>query len=312
MKVISRTQEHDIATVFVAENETGRRLEFVESTQPPLSVGQKWVIIVSTLFGCPVDCKFCDAGGDYRGKLTTDEIFFQIDYLVRHRFPSGIPETEKFKVQFARMGEPSFNRAVLDVLEHFPDRYPIENFIGSLSSIAPNGTDKFFDRLLSIKKQLYDRSFQLQFSLHSTDSRQRDELMPVKKWSFEKMSAYGKRFFTPGGRKITLNFALARGNILDPVVLARFFDPGVFLVKITPVNPTFKASLNGIESMITPDERHYPVIDRLRDAGFDVILSIGEWEENRIGSNCGQYIKALEEICDVPEGSYSCRLQRLK
>ncbi|HSG67060.1 MAG TPA: hypothetical protein VK994_00040, partial [Bacteroidales bacterium] len=148
MKVISRTQEHDIATVFVAENEFGTRLEFVESTQPPLDISKKWVLIVSTLFGCPVDCRFCDAGGDYRGKLSADEIFFQIDYLVKHRFPSGIPETEKFKIQFARMGEPSFNPAVLEVLEKFPRKYPIDNFVGSLSTIAPNGTDAFFEKLL--------------------------------------------------------------------------------------------------------------------------------------------------------------------
>jgi 23S rRNA (adenine2503-C2)-methyltransferase len=28
----------------------------------------------------------------------------------------------------------------------------------------------------------------------------------------------------------------------------------------------------------------------MRSAGYDVILSIGEVEENRIGSNCGQYV----------------------
>ena len=264
------------------------------------------------MFGCPVDCKFCDAGGGYSGKLTAGEIFYQIDYLVRHRFPSGIPETEKFKIQFARMGEPAFNPAVLDVLEQFPYKYPVRNFVGSLSSIAPHGSDRFFERLLDIKKRLYDTSFQLQFSLHSTDSRQRDELIPVKKWSFEKMGAYGRKFFTPGGRKITLNFALAKENILDPDKLAGSFDPEIFLVKITPVNPTFKASLHGLESLITPDEKQYPVIDRLKGAGYDVILSIGEWEENRIGSNCGQYIKALEESCEVPEDSYTFKLQRLK
>ena len=311
MKVISRTQDNDIATVFVAENEAGQRMEFVESTQPPMPIGKKWVLIVSTLFGCPVDCKFCDAGGEYRGKLSADDIFFQIDYLVRHRFPSGIPLTEKFKIQFARMGEPAFNPAVLDVLEHFPSKYPIRNFIPSLSTIAPVGTDSFFERLLAIKKIQYDQSFQFQFSLHSTDENQRNQLMPVKKWSFERMAEYGSRLYTAGGRKITLNFALAKENILDPAALSRYFDPAIFLVKITPVNPTFKASMNGLESLVTPEEKHYPVIDSLRDSGYEVILSIGEWEENQIGSNCGQYIRSLDETCDVPAGSYTYRLQDL-
>jgi 23S rRNA (adenine2503-C2)-methyltransferase len=311
MKVISRTQEHEIASVFIAEDAAGRRIEFVESTQPPMDISKKWVIIVSTLFGCPVDCKFCDAGGDYSGRLTADDIFFQIDYLVKHRFPSGIPETEKFKIQFARMGEPSFNPAVLDVLEKFPGKYPIHNFVGSLSSIAPHGTDAFFERLLKIKKEYFDQSFQLQFSLHSTDVSQRDRLMPVNKWGFEKMAAYGKRFYSPGGKKITLNFALGKENILDTNTLLDYFDPNIFLVKITPVNPTFKARLNNIDSLVVREEKTYPVIDDLKAAGYDVILSIGEWEENQIGSNCGQYIKSLDESCATPEGSYSYKLEDL-
>lgn len=309
MKVISRTVEHDIASVFVAENKDGKRLEFVESTQPPMDISKKWVIILSTLFGCPVDCMFCDAGGGYDGKLSAEEIFFQIDYLVKHRFPSGIPETEKFKIQFARMGEPSFNHAVLDVLEQFPAKYPVDNFVASLSSIAPHGTDAFFERLLLIKKEWYDTSFQLQFSLHSTDEQQRNTLMPLKKWSFEKMAAYAERFYTKGGKKITLNFALGKDNVLEPQRLLECFDPVYFLVKITPVNPTYKARLNGIDSLIVPEEKNYPVIDALKAAGYDVILSIGEWEENKIGSNCGQYIKALDETCHLPENSYTFKLQ---
>jgi 23S rRNA (adenine2503-C2)-methyltransferase len=311
MKVISKTQEHEIASVFVAENGDGRRIEFVESTQPPMDISKKWVIIVSTLFGCPVDCMFCDAGGDYRGKLSAEDIFFQIDYLVKHRFPTGIPETDKFKIQFSRMGEPSFNRAVLEVLEKFPAKYPIHNFVASLSSIAPHGTDDFFDELLRIKKGIYDTSFQLQFSVHSTDEEQRNRLMPVKKWSFEKMAEYGRNFYSEGGRKITLNFAMGKDNILDPLHLKRYFDPDLFLVKITPVNPTFKARQNKIDSLIVREEKEYPVIDGLKAEGYEVILSIGEWEENKIGSNCGQYIKALNQTCQVPEGSYSYKLQDL-
>ena len=181
----------------------------------------------------------------------------------------------------------------------------------SLSSIAPHGTDNFFEELLRIKKGIYDQSFQLQFSVHSTDVDQRNKLMPVTKWSFGKMAAYGERFYSEGGKKITLNFALGKDNILDPKTLKEFFDPDIFLVKITPVNPTFKARMNKIDSLIVREEKEYPVIDALKDTGYEVILSIGEWEENQIGSNCGQYIKALDESCHVPEGSYSFKLQDL-
>ena len=102
MKVISKTQEHEIASVFIAESTDGRRLEFVESTQPPMDISKKWVIIVSTLFGCPVDCMFCDAGGDYKGKLTAQEILEQIDYMVNRRFNGPKIPVDMLKIQFAR------------------------------------------------------------------------------------------------------------------------------------------------------------------------------------------------------------------
>ena len=125
------------------------------------------------------------------------------------------------------------------------------------------------------------------------------------------MAHYGNRFFSAGGKKITLNFALGKNYILDPQTLRQYFDPDLFIVKVTPVNPTFKAIDNGIESLVVREESNYTVVEELKHAGFDVILSIGEWEENRIGSNCGQYIKAMDESCHVPEGSYAYRLKEL-
>ncbi|MCP4633856.1 MAG: radical SAM protein, partial [candidate division Zixibacteria bacterium] len=106
MKVIRKTADSDIATVYIAEADDGRLVEFVESVQPPLTRSEKWIMLVSTLFGCPVGCKFCDAGGDYRGKLSVEQIFYQIDYLINKRFPDGVIDTNYLKIQFARMGEP--------------------------------------------------------------------------------------------------------------------------------------------------------------------------------------------------------------
>jgi 23S rRNA (adenine2503-C2)-methyltransferase len=164
----------------------------------------------------------------------------------------------------------------------------------SISSVAPSGCDAFFEGLRDIKSRLYPGGrFQLQFSIHTTDEALRDRLIPVKKWGLDRIGSYGAGFREPGDRKITLNFALARGTPIDPDVLARWFDPGDFLVKITPINPTHRAVTNGIVSHVDPgrDEARLE-IDRLRDAGYEVLLSIGELEENRIGSNCGQYIQA--------------------
>lgn len=309
MKVISKTEASHLATVYIAQNPSGKLVEFVESTQPPFTIEEKWVLIVSTLFGCPVDCTFCDAGGNYRGRLSADEILFQIDYPVRHRFPDGVIKTGKFKIQFSRMGEPSFNPAVLDVLEKIPSLYSYTEFIPSLSTIAPQGTDKFFERLLRLKKELYPKSFQFQFSIHSTSAKQRDQLIPVRKWEYRQMAKYGEKFFDEGGKKITLNFAVSRDSMLDPKMLLRHFSPEVFLIKLTPVNPTFKARKNKIDPVdLNEDDFFKEIISKIKESGYESIISVGEQEENRIGSNCGQYIQAYLKSCDKLSDAYSYQI----
>jgi 23S rRNA (adenine2503-C2)-methyltransferase len=290
MKVVAKAGNDDVATVYVAELDNGRLIEFVESVQPPIPREKKWVLIVSTLYGCPVGCRFCDAGGYYQGKLSKHEIMSQIDYLVRRRFPNGCVPVRKFKIQFARMGDPALNQSVLGVLEELPRAYDAPGLMPTLSTVAPAKTEPFFERLTGIKSELYRERFQLQFSIHTTDKRKRDWLIPVEKWDLDEISKYGESFHRKEERKITLNFALGDGMPVDPEVLLRYFDQDKFLIKITPVNPTYRASENRISSHILPERRSYEFIDGLRDAGYEVILSIGELEENDIGSNCGQYV----------------------
>jgi 23S rRNA (adenine2503-C2)-methyltransferase len=228
-----------------------------------------------------------------------------VDYLIRSRFPDLKVNSEKFKIQFSRMGEPSFNKNVLQLLRDLPSLYDIPGFIPSLSTVAPHGTDKFFEELLAIKKERYPVSFQFQFSIHSTDETQRQKLIPLKKWDFGKMASYGKRFFDEGGKKITLNFAVSSASIIDTEILRRYFDPDIFLIKLTPVNPTYSAKKNKLHSLVDIlGNGNSRLMDELIEAGFEVIVSIGEQEENRIGSNCGQYIQTMLREGGVREDSY--------
>jgi 23S rRNA (adenine2503-C2)-methyltransferase len=293
MRLIGSTGNQDLATAYVAELRDGRYIEFVESVQPPLPRSEKWVLIVSTMFGCPIGCPMCDAGGHFMGNLTANEILAQIDFLVRRRFPDRPVDSKKFKIQFARMGEPSLNIAVLDVLRELPGRYSAPGLIPSVSSVAPVGSESFFAGLLDLKGELYrGGGFQLQFSIHTTDDALRRELIPAKTWSLERIAAYGKAFFERGDRKITLNSALPAGMPLAPEVLRAHFDPARFVIKMTPLNPTYRAAGHELTSYLglsESDDRR-GVVRALRQAGFDVIVSIGEPEENLIGSNCGQYV----------------------
>jgi 23S rRNA (adenine2503-C2)-methyltransferase len=309
MNIIARTEDSNIATVYIGLTNEQSEVEFVESVQPPIPLEKKWVLIISTMKGCPVGCRFCDAGSYYEGKLSKNEIIEQIDHLIRKRFPDGNVPVEKFKVQFARMGDPAFNMAVIDVLRELPEMYNIPGFLPSVSTIAPNGTDKFFRELLTVKSDLYHGRFQLQFSIHSTNNEQRDWLIPVKKWSFANIAKYAEKFYSNGDKKISLNFALSDSSIIETEVLRRFFTPEIFLIKVTPVNPTYISEINKIGTMIKPDGGNIQIVDQLREVGYQVIVSIGEWEENKIGSNCGQHILKYRNKKPISKQHYSYELQ---
>jgi 23S rRNA (adenine2503-C2)-methyltransferase len=313
MKVVASAGKDDLAKVYIARNKAGQYIEFVESLQPPWPREKKWVLIVSCLYGCPFSCRFCDAGGAYHGRLSQEEIEFQIDYMVGKRFPDGSIPSEKFKIQFARMGEPALNLAVLDTIAALPSRLQAPGLLISLSTIAPTACRDFFRRLLKVKNAFPAGAFQFQFSLHTSDEKKRRQLIPTQTWSFAAMAEYGRCFFRPGDRKITLNFALAQGFPLEAKKLSAYFDPALFLIKITPVNPTVRALANDLRPVFDTTRRNEDIVDELRRAGYEVLISLGESEENAIGSNCGQFISSFLACkkSSSKKGSYSYELEKL-
>jgi 23S rRNA (adenine2503-C2)-methyltransferase len=306
VNIIGTAGNKDIAKVYIAEFGPGEWVEFVEALAPPKLRRDKWVLLVSTLFGCPVECAMCDAGGFYHGKVSKEGILAQIDHMVRGHYPDGVIPCRQFKIQFSRMGEPAFNPAVLDVLEELPAIYNAPGLVPSLSTIAPQGVDGFLERLTRIKDRHYpDGNFQFQFSVHTTDPEVRRQIVPVKTWDFPRMAEFGESYYREGDRKITLNFPLAKDSPLEPEALIKHFSPEKFLIKITPINPTYKAVDSGMDSYIDTKAGNgrYGVIEELRGAGYRVILSIGELEENLIGSNCGQYVlKHLSDARKMSDG----------
>lgn len=295
MKILCSSPENSIARVYLAELNDGSKIEFVESTQPPRSLSEKWVLIISTLKGCPVDCAICDAGGTYKGKLTCDEMLDQISYMVTNRFADNIPLTKKLKIQFARMGEPAFNDQVLEVLRTLPSIYDKNILFPSISTVAPATTDSFFNELIEVKDRYYsDGRFQMQFSIHTTDEDRRKELIPTPTWNFSKIAEYGNLFYKKGDRKITLNFATPVGYALEPQIICEFFNPEKYLIKYTPVNPTKKVISKNLKTLVDPNCME--IIDAIdasfKKYGYQTIISVGELEENQIGSNCGMYINS--------------------
>ena len=295
MRVIEQYGREDLAMVYLGETSGGQYLEFVESLQPPFHRDEKMVMIISTLLGCPVGCVMCDAGGSFKGKVSADEMFAQIDHVVNNRFHGGKINVKKFKIQFSRMGEPALNDNVLVVLDEFPRRYDAPGFIPSLSTVGPANRESFFEKLLEIKKRHYRNTFQLQFSIHSTDPEMRDRIIPIKKMNFTQIADYAERFYDIEGKKVTLNFILAKDFTFDMKVLREYFKPDIFFIKMTPLNPTYMANRNnlipGIIGKPIESGEGERILAMVEENGYDALLSIGEQEENKIGSNCGQYVE---------------------
>ncbi|MFX0091417.1 MAG: radical SAM protein, partial [Candidatus Hodarchaeota archaeon] len=156
---------------------------------------------------------------------------------------------------------------------------------------APKRAEKFLNALINIKDEFYPNGqFQLQFSIHSTDENIRRKWMPSNIWTLEEIRAYGEKWHKERDRQITLNFAVANDSVIDPDIIHHNFDPSKYFIKLTPVNPTNKALRNELKSEITVENSEYfPLAQEFRKRGFKTMISIGEWEENDIGTNCGQF-----------------------
>ena len=296
MEIISKQGDPDLAEVYVARFRGDERLlaEFVDARDPDRDPDYKWVIVVSSQFGCPIACPMCDAGGNYLGDLSTEEILAQIDHVVAQHSGGRLAAASKFKVQFARMGEPALNTAVLDALEELPSRYAAPGLIPCIATTAPANACRWLDELRRIRHRVYPgRDFQLQISINSTDDAARERLMPYPKMTFAYLKEYIRQFHEDGTRKVALNFALMDGIPVEPEVIAKHFDPTSTCVKITPLNPTIRSGETGLDTALPPHapEEAEALCERLGSLGFDVILSIGDVRENEIGSNCGMAVR---------------------
>ena len=54
------------------------------------------------------------------------------------------------------------------------------------------------------------------------------------------------------------------------------------------------------------------VAQSMADAGYQVIVSIGEAEENKVGSNCGQYVLNYLESKKKVQDGYTYQVERLE
>lgn len=262
-----------------------------------LPLSKKWVITISSQYGCSMNCKFCcvpQVGPGINASLAdlNRQLFAAI-------WTESCQQTERLNIHYARMGEPTFNPMVISHACQL--RYKLDCIVEAktihpvVSTMMPRNNPRLDDFLwdwCQMKNNIYGGEAGLQLSINSTNDKQREEMFTGNSLSLNEISAMGASFRMPMGRKYALNFALADGYEIDAKKLKSLFDPKKFMVKITPMHKTGSCIRNGIK---TTDGYEYftpyrKAEEDLKEAGFDVLVFIPSTDEDDGLITCGNAI----------------------
>ncbi|MEG1564712.1 MAG: radical SAM protein [Bacteroides sp.] len=257
----------------------------------------KWVATISTQRGCPMNCRFCDCPKvGYNGNISLEELTYEVEMILKDEC-QNTKSTNRFNVHFARMGEPTFNNNVLEfsefVLKDLVFKYIKAKTIHPvISTMLPKGNKKLKQFILDwcrIKNEVYRGEAGLQFSINSTDEKQRNWQFNNMSLSLQEISDLAKELPMPVGRKYTLNFAVTKDTIINSQRLSELFDKDKFIVKITPIHETNSAVKNEFDVASSYDD--YDVYrdfeSPLVKDGWDVIVFVPSKEEDTDRITCG-------------------------
>ncbi len=276
----------------------------------PLS--EKWVITVSTQYGCPMKCTFCDVPNlGMKGNATFDDIHYQVLNAI-NLFPD-VSYTERLNLHFARMGDPIFNEAVFTYAEWVAlnkkafqreTGLRVEVFHPVLTTSLPKDFKNLEERLLKwcdIKNNLYNGQAGLQLSINSTCEKQRSEMYRGMQLDLESLARITDKFPEPISRKYCLNFAYSTDFEIDAQKIKRLFDPEKFMCKITPIHNNNACSKNGIQTLGGYDswQPYQKPEEELREAGFDVLVFVPSMDEEDGLVTCGNLILGGSQLKTV-------------
>lgn len=255
---------------------------------------EKWVITISSQYGCSMKCNFCDVPKVGPGRnATLNDLSGQV-YAAIALHPE-VKQTKRLNLHYARMGEPTFNPNVLGVTGLLTDYFhqKLGAFHPVVSTMMPcnNKNLKYFLRSWMITKNHYlEGEAGLQLSINSTDEEERWTMFGQNNLSLSQIFDV-MQGVVPKGRKIALNFAIADYEI-DPTVLLKYFDPDYYMCKLTPMHITQACEDNkiftagGYDSFYPYQKTEY----NLKRAGYDVIVFVPSLEEDKGRITCGNAI----------------------
>ena len=264
-----------------------------------MSLEEKWVITISSQYGCSINCNFCDVPKVGMGlNASLSDLIGQI--LGGISLNPEVKSTNRLNIHFARMGEPTFNFDVINaaqdlrkIIEQETD-LRIKTIHPVVSTMMPRNNrylKKYLKDWMYLKNDVYNGEAGLQLSINSTCERERGIMFSNNSLALKEIGHIMRALPSPIGRKITLNFAIADYEI-NPEKLLRYFSPENYIIKLTPMHKTQKALENNV---ITSGDytTFYPYKqseDNLKSAGYDVIVFIASREEDEGRITCGNAI----------------------
>jgi 23S rRNA (adenine2503-C2)-methyltransferase len=257
---------------------------------------KKWVVTISTQYGCSMGCNFCDVPDVGPGRNATfQDMLSQVMYAMD--LHKDVPHTERLNLHFARMGEPTFNWDVINVATYlagiFAERgWPFHPVVSTMMPRA-NRIRDFLQAWMHVKNVICDGNAGLQLSINSTNEEERDEMFGGMALTLEEI-AWRVGHFKVEGRKIALNFALGPDYTVNARRLGELFDPKRFLCKLTPLHITRRVldrelvDINDYRNSYYDHYYPYKATEKaLKDMGYDVIVFVPSLEEDKGRITCG-------------------------
>lgn len=258
-----------------------------------LPLTEKWVITISTQYGCSMNCNFCDVPLVGPGiNASFNDLVKQV--LTGIKLHPEIKFTKRLNIHFARMGEPTWNPNVLEAAKwlktHIDPEYKVHPVVSTMMPKKNEWLRTFIHTWMRIKNRLYEGNAGLQLSINSTNEMERAEMFSGHACSLEEIKSIMEGII-PNGRKITLNFAVADYEV-DPNILLKYFNPDDYIIKLTPMHKTIRATENEIKT--NGDYTNYfpysHMEDSLKRVGYDVLVFIASEEEDMGRITCGNAI----------------------
>ena len=243
----------------------------------------RYTVCLSTQVGCPIGCPFCATGQQgFERNLTPGEIIDQALYFARRLKDRSIGrEGERISnIVFMGMGEPLANYdALWQAIEmlNSPDGFGLS---ARSMTISTAGLVPGIKRLSGEKLQVG-----LAISLHASDNKLRDKLVPInKKYPLEKLIPACREYFARTGRRVSFEYALFNGindSLSQAQSLADLIQGMNCHVNLISANNT-----NNQKLQPSPRSKILVFQQELKDRGINCTLRQSRGQD--IDAGCGQ------------------------